>query len=117
MLMYCPRQRAAGTIVLLQVTLLISFTPPCCLPAAIAMQQQVRRQCDAAAVPAAFIGAPESLQLLFECSGSERVDPGWVGSLYRPEVTAVKDNRVSSIPSWARRTATALLASCVATHL
>eukprot|EP00775_Hariotina_reticulata_P007093 gene7093-7306_t len=37
---------------------------------------------------------PEVLQLHYECSGSERVDPSWVGHLYRPEVTAVKDQRV-----------------------
>lgn len=39
-------------------------------------------------------GPDAALELLFECSGSERVDPSWVGRLYHPEVTAQKDNKV-----------------------
>lgn len=35
-----------------------------------------------------------ALELFFECSGSERVDPSWVGRLHHPEVTAQKDNKV-----------------------
>eukprot|EP00879_Flechtneria_rotunda_P029080 GHRR01031344.1.p1 GENE.GHRR01031344.1~~GHRR01031344.1.p1 ORF type:complete len:410 (+),score=179.61 GHRR01031344.1:497-1726(+) len=35
----------------------------------------------------------DQLQLSFECSGTERVDPSWVHHLYLPEVTAAKDNR------------------------
>jgi hypothetical protein len=58
--------------------------------------QQVRRAVDApAAAAAAADGSAEVLQLLFECSGSERVDPSWVGHLYKPEVTAIKDHKVS----------------------
>jgi hypothetical protein len=56
--------------------------------------QQVRRAVDAPAAAAAD-GSAEVLQLLFECSGSERVDPSWVGHLYKPEVTAIKDHKVS----------------------
>lgn len=50
---------------------------------------QVKRAPDSsAAIPDA------ALELFFECSGSERVDPSWVGRLYHPEVTAQKDNKV-----------------------
>lgn len=52
---------------------------------------QVRRSAEPP-VPANV--SSEQLQLSFECSGSERVEPSWVGHLYRPDVTAVKDNRV-----------------------
>ncbi|WIA37821.1 hypothetical protein OEZ86_014682 [Tetradesmus obliquus] len=59
---------------------------------------KVRRTGDAAAAAAAAAvvagdGSAEVLQLLFECSGSERVDPSWVGQLYKPEVTAIKDHK------------------------
>jgi hypothetical protein len=64
--------------------------------------EQIRRTGDAAiaaataaaAAAAAGDGSAEVLQLLFECSGSERVDPSWVGHLYKPEVTAIKDHKV-----------------------
>ena len=35
------------------------------------------------------------LDVAVECYGSERIDPGWVGLLYRPDVPAIKDGRVS----------------------
>jgi hypothetical protein len=43
---------------------------------------------------AAAVAHDAALELFFECAGSERVDPSWVGRLYHPEVTAQKDNKV-----------------------
>jgi hypothetical protein len=53
---------------------------------------QVKRAPDSSSVAPPHPDA--GLELFFECSGSERVDPSWVGRLYHPEVTAQKDNKV-----------------------
>jgi hypothetical protein len=50
---------------------------------------QVKRSPDGS-----IAAADAALELFFECTGSERVDPSWVGRLYHPEVTAQKDNKV-----------------------
>lgn len=43
-------------------------------------------------------GAPDhdgsSVQLSVECCGTERVDPGWVHSLYQPQLPAQKEAKV-----------------------
>lgn len=55
---------------------------------------QVKRAPDSISTATAAIGSDAVLELFFECSGSELVDPSWVGKLYHPEVTAQKDNKV-----------------------
>lgn len=56
--------------------------------------QQVKRDSTAQPADGSTGTQQQQLELLFECSGSERVDPSWVGRLYHPEVTAQKDNKV-----------------------
>jgi hypothetical protein len=70
-------------------------SPPAAPFAALCDPLQARRLGNEAGTSTTVADAlPDVLQLHFECSGSERVDPSWVGHLYRPDVTAVKDQRV-----------------------
>jgi hypothetical protein len=36
----------------------------------------------------------DRVTVVAECSGSERSDPGWLASLYRPEVPSIKEAKV-----------------------
>ncbi|KAF8058458.1 hypothetical protein HT031_005582 [Scenedesmus sp. PABB004] len=68
----------------------LALERPCYFPGEVVkVLVKVRRLPDAPPPPGG-----DALSLSFECAGSERVDPSWVGALYRPEVTATKDSRV-----------------------